>query len=451
MSLKFCHPFLPTTQKALFHKTRVADIRRWLTSLEKIQDHKQILLIDGPVGCGKSKTIEILLKNYNVFSIDPCDVRSSEKVSELLDGIPGFRDLTLVNISKMNDNHTDTKFHKRNILLVDNIELCEKTIINFIESIHTKRRIAIPVILITNVQKYKDLFSDYDNLTFLRFGKVSDDELTDLIKTIAKREGYTLINPNIKRLISMSDGDIRQIYHLLEGFKYSKLSFTEYIDATQIKHVDTDLTDKLRYVFDKTRPYDFEEIIQVTSSEPLGISGGIFQNYLSSNPEMEIDTVYTIADTISDSNLIQNAIYEDQAWELYENYCANACVIPTYYIKSSETTPTTTTNLTDIVPFKDYSYNFVNSFADIQKLSFSENYHGSNTVLGLTSNKMDCFHISSIFLTQLTYVSDYFDGQKRGKNTSKKEKLDICDRITDTRIKQTLLSIVDRIYYYNLY
>lgn len=452
MSANFCKPFLPTTQKGLFHTNRVADIKRWLGSLEKAQDHKQILLIDGPVGCGKSKTLELLLKNYNVFSIDPCDVRSTEKVSELLDGIPGFRDLTLANISKMADNHTDSKFHKRNILLIDNIELCEKTIINFVESIHTRRRIAIPVVLLTNVQKYKDLFSDYQNLTFMRFGKASDDELNELIKKISKREGYSLINPNIKRLIAIAEGDIRQIYHLLEGFKYTKLSFMEYIDATQIKHVDTDLTDKLRYVFDKTRPYDFDEIINVTSSEPLGISAGIFQNYLTANQDMDIDTAFTIADSISQSNLIQNAIYEDQSWELYDNYCANACAIPTYYLKASAASSASASQEEhDIVAFKDYSYNFVNSFADIQKLSFTENNLAFNTVLGLTSKKMDCFHISSIFLSQLSSVSDYFDQQKRGKNTSKKEKLDICDGIKDNYIKNNLMSIVETIYYYNMY
>jgi DNA polymerase III delta prime subunit len=455
MSVNFCKPFLPTTQKALFHKTRVADIRRWLAGLEKMEDNKQILLVDGPVGCGKSKTLELLLRNYTVFSIDPSDIRSTEKVTELLDGIPGYRDLTLANISKMSNDHTDAKFHKRNVLVVDNIELCEKTIMYFVESVHTRRRINIPIILLTNVQKYKDLFSEMRDLTFLRFTKATDEELVELIKTVAKREGFRMISTDIKRLITTVEGDIRQIYHLLEGFKYSKLSFLEYIDATQIKHVDTDLTDKLSYVFDKKKPYDFKEILHVVSSEPIGVSAGIFQNYLSCNKHMDIDRISTIADTISDSNMIQNAIYEEQAWELYDTYCANACVIPTYYLKRDDDVEYDDEH--ELVAFKDFSYNYVNSYSDIQKLSFDDTNNSkshqiqSNSVLGLTTKKSDCFNIASIFLSQLTRVTHYFDSNKRGKNTSKREKLDICDNIKDDNIKGLLDSLTNRIYYYKLY
>ena len=157
--------YKPNTQKSLFHKDIVNHIRKWIKLIEDYADDsksvKQILFLHGPIGCSKTVTVECLFKGYNLIDIDSDHLRSAEKITETISGIVGFREVTLANIEKW--NHKNRK-DKSNILFVDNLELCDRGIEKFIETLYNKYNINIPVILVCNSSKYKEIFINYQAL-----------------------------------------------------------------------------------------------------------------------------------------------------------------------------------------------------------------------------------------------------------------------------------------------
>lgn len=179
----FSTKYKPTIQKSLFHKDMVNHIRKWIKTLESNNEYnislKQILFLQGPIGCAKSVTVECLFKAFNLINIDLDILTSNEKTNDVVNAIVDFNSLTL-------ENTFTKKQNKKNIVLIDNIELCEKGLETFIESIHSNNN--IPIILICNNLKYKSIFSDYKNCTVIEFKKPSLLELNKLVLDINTSE-----------------------------------------------------------------------------------------------------------------------------------------------------------------------------------------------------------------------------------------------------------------------
>lgn len=482
--------YKPNTQKSLFHKDIVNHIRKWIKLIEDYADDsksvKQILFLHGPIGCSKTVTVECLFKGYNLIDIDSDHLRSAEKITETISGIVGFREVTLANIEKW--NHKNRK-DKSNILFVDNLELCDRGIENFIETLYNKYNINIPVILVCNSSKYKEIFINYQNCTFLEFKRPSLLELTKLSNEICKNENLGLTKEQIRGIIDKSEFDIRQLLYLLEQWSIGKGAghqFTSFIESIQVKHTDQDLSEKLEFLFNNRRDFNTDNVFTVGASEPISISNAIYQNYTS----MPIDTTLSkgdnikllenysnIMDSISVSNLIHTEIYENQNWNLYNDYIIHSTVIPSYYLKKNNQIIYDShfsdkmdvddyqlkewhDKLYQFTPFKDISYNFLNSYEEVKRIVCSNMHsrvlnpshkHHSNMNIHTLADPQCCFTVVNILLTCMDHLNEYFNKNKRGKNTTKKEKLDLCKNINADPAKISLDIIVNNIYEYKLF
>jgi DNA polymerase III delta prime subunit len=507
----FATKYKPTTQKSLFHKDIVNHIRKWIKMVEEFADNnkstKHILFLYGPIGCSKTVTVECLFKGYNLFEIDADIIRSADKISEVYDGLVNFRERTLANIEKW--NYKNNK-EKSNIIIVDNLELCEKGIEGFIENIHIKRNINIPIIMICNSIKYKDLFINHPNCTFLEFKKPSLLELSKLSCEINKSEKLDLTKDQIRKIVEKSEYDIRQLLFLLEQWHLTtNACFDIFLENIEIKNIDRDLLEKMEYLCNYSKNFDFTNHFVISSSEPLTLSNSIYQNYINLPLDIKLtkqqnieylDNITNIMDNISVSNIIHNEIYENQNWDLYNSYIAQSSVIPSYYVKKNNkilfdtylstkrkldkdtetaidteiaTTEIATTEIaTDIdiqeirdfndeiykyVCFKDISYNFINSYMDVKRISnvnlYSKMLHSKNIYKSqIISDPISCFYIIQIYIKCIDNLNTYFNKNKKGKNTTKKEKLELCNNIGDNNdVKYSLDTLVDSIYEYRLF
>lgn len=482
--------YKPTTQKSLFHKDIVNHIRKWIKMIEDYADDsrsvKQILFLYGPIGCSKTVTVECLFKGYNLINVDSDNIRSIEKISEVIQSIVSFREMTLANIDKW--NHKNRK-EKSNVLFIDNLELCDRGIENFIESVHVKHNIDIPIIMVCNSSKYKDLFINYKNCTFLEFKRPSLLELTKLSTEIVTSEKLELSKDQIRIIIDKSEFDVRQLLFLLQQWSLSKNmghQFDIFIDTIQVKHTDQDLSEKLEFLFNNRKEFKMTDIFTVASSEPQALSNSIYQNYiytpnninvnLSKEENINLLNNYSkIMDSISDSNLIHSEIYENQNWNLYNDYTFHSTVVPSYYIKqnnqmfykkyftdkdeiSDGDIREWNDKMYEFSPFKDISYNFINSYQEVKRVSmmnmYSHIYNPGHKTLH-TSNILrepeSCFTIVKILVHCMEELNEYFSKNKKGKNTSKKEKLDLCDNISKGSAKISLDVLVNNIYDYKLF
>jgi hypothetical protein len=506
--------YKPTTQKALFHKDIVNHIRKWIKNVEDYADDskpvQQILFLYGPMGCSKTVTVECLFKGYNLYEIDTDTIKSNDKLVETIQGLVNFRDKTLANIDKWNQK---SRKDKSNMILVDNLELCDKGIENFIDVVYTKHNINIPMVFVCNSIRYKDIFVNYKNCTFLEFKKPSLLELTKLSIDIVKEEDLDLSKQQIKILIEKSEYDIRQLLFLLEQWYYSKRmkhEFDMFIENIQIKNIDKDLNEKMEDVFNYKQRFNFSELFTLGSSEPVTLSNSIYQNYTNSiyqNYTNSIDknldkqdslcvleNYCKIMDNISISNLIYNEIYENQNWDLYNNYISHSVVIPGYYLKQNNRflfekrfgkqniqniqniQNTNNQDLMDVdeqvtdidqsikewdkqlfnfTPFKDVSYNFTNSYDEVKRISNNNIYCKILNYKGFKSRILQdpvcCFFIVDILINSIEKLNEYFDKNKKGKNTTKKEKLELCENIERSNFKISLDILVNIVYEYKLF
>jgi DNA polymerase III delta prime subunit len=438
----FASKYKPLTQKGLFHKDIVNHIRKWLKNIEELSEfHKPVtraLLLCGPIGCGKSTTLEILLKGYNVINVNTSDLRTTEGIQEVVESIPSFKDVTLSNIGSRG-----TKC-KHNLLVIDNIESCEKSIVSFIDNIHKKKMINIPIVMMTSNSRLKSIFRDDANVLVAEMRKPTLLELTKMTNDINSTEKLCLEKKDIRSIVEHSQFDIRQLLFMLEQKKYSTESIEDFLSNIETKHADIDLIDKLSYIFDKSKPYDMHMTDFISLSEPMTIAGGIFQNY--SKNMIGLKNASDVADAISLSNLMQSQMFNDQDWSLYDMYAAMSCVIPCYYIKQEKPDMSTPN---PHVGFKDISYNFINSYEEVKRVMLT--LHSFKSFVRPTTSIDDFFFMAKIFITNISKLNEYFDQNKRGKNTSKQEKFDLCNNITDTHVLQAWTNIVEQIEYHNLY
>jgi hypothetical protein len=171
-----------------------------------------------------------------------------------------------------------------------------------------------------------------------------------------------------------------------------------------------------------------------------------------------------IMDCISASNIIHNDIYENQNWDLYNDYTFSSTVFPSYYLKKNtqilfdETLPEKQKlYYQQFGPYKDISYNFLNSYEEVKKVSKLNLYSKVLKSNGLTispytiSDPTNCFIIVKMLVDCIENLNDYFIKNKRGKNTTKKEKLDLCDNITSDSVKTALNTLVNNVYHYKLF
>ena len=476
----FSQKYKPTTQKSLFHKDVVNNIRKWIQNIEykyeTIKDVKQILFLNGPVGCGKSVTVQCLFKAYNLINIDSDNLRNADKINDALQQIINFNGITLANIDKW--NHKNKK-DKNNIVFIDNIELCERGIESFINLIYT-RNINVPIILICNTAKYKDIFSSYKNCTFVDFKHPSLLEMSKLIIDINKEECLNLEKDMIKQIIEKSQNDIRQIIFILEQWnisKASKISFVKFIDTIDIKYTDEDLSKKMEYIFKSKGKFDFNKAYNKFLCEPHVISNNIFQNYVnitldsklrvsetnktSDKDDLDIlNNMVKVTDNISYSNIIHNEIYEHQQWQLYDEYINSSCIIPTYYLQKNNEIIFKELDMNyrlNFNSFKDISYNFINSYNEVKNICKKNTYYSKFHINdgNINANSifypLNCFYIVNILLDNMKIVNIYFDTNKRGKNTTKKEKLELYNNMNDIEVKNALDKIFQIIYDYKLF
>lgn len=458
--------YKPTVQKDLFHKDVVNHIKKWIKIIERDGknnlDVKRILFIHGPIGSSKTVTVECLFKSYNLIDVD---VNSLSP--ELLQCIVGFNEMTLSNVDKWN---LKTNKEKSNIVLVDNLELCDKNIEIFIDLIHNKHNINVPVILISNNTKYKDVFANNNNCTFVEFKKPSLLELTKFVGEINKPEGLNLTRENIKLLVNKSEFDIRQLLFLIDQWittQKTRFTFSDFMNSISVKNRDMDLSEKMYTLFNRDNKYDFQDYFVLASSDPQGLSNSIYQNYITNSTVNTLNDTSdgknlnllqnysNIMDSISYSNIVQNEIYENQQWTLYDDYICNSTVVPGYYIKEiSQIGKANEYNLM-LTPFKDISYNFINSYEEVKRITTCNLYskslqtHDNKQNLAIF-NSSSCFIIVQIFINCIEKLNKYFDKNKRGKNTTKQEKLDLCNNMNEDDVKW-LDILVSNIYYYKLF
>jgi dephospho-CoA kinase len=425
--------YYPTTQKALFQKQSVNQIKQFLSNVVKSPSDK--LYVYGNMGCGKTSVLKILLKQYNVIELIADDIRSSDKHQDLLQHILNFHD--------QNFNLLTTNFKKensqKNIVLIDNIELCDQNLKQFIELIENKY--TVPIVLIANSKKYLERLKKNDklsefNIVCVQVTNPTNDQLKTFIEDINTKLKLNLTYENISDILNYSNQDLRQIYFVLDQWIFQRktnlTNFDAFLSGFQQKIFDIDFIDSIKYILDAKSKLDISDALIKLSSEPLVFATGVFQNYIETlSNDTNLDDLSKIAEQISYGNMYSQLTFKMQEEELFD-YQSVPLIYTSYLIKNSKNHVT----LNSPSRFRDISYNYINSLNDVK----------SRTILNISelAKDMSIGNITQLLFTELKLLNDQIP-----KTRKLKQRIENYNGLTD--ILERLQRITNFILEYKMY
>jgi hypothetical protein len=471
-TIKLQEMYKPQNQKSLFNQTCVSEIKKFIKELTS-QNHKKILFLNGPTGCGKKVTMSILFKNYNLIHIDADNIRFLENISDIINGISSFGSQNLSQFEKK-----PTKSHIGNILVLNNIQHCEKTLLPFLDTLYIKYNRNIPIILVCNKQQIRQRFKSEFSTTFIDFLQPTNEELKELINMVNVSHKLKLSKESIEKIIETSMYDIHQVFHILEYLQLNKHPDVVNDDINIITNLqkdhDVDLHNKMEYLFDFTKEFNFQKVDELTQADSSVISNTIFQNYTklinefnNTVPDLvRVRDMEMLAD-ISNSlcNDLNDVVFDLQNHSDTINYNSYYniinCVEPIYKLHENkrnvhllEENVHSVKNEKQIVieNFKNYNYNNINSFEELKTLTFnsSNNIHGDkdgNKILFLHHNKNDLWILINTFTQVIININKTLETKKR--NIKLEENINIIKK--DKNALEQVTLIVDTIWDYTLF
>jgi hypothetical protein len=402
MSQLFCERYTPTNLKQLFNRNIVAQLKKKLTNL----NCKTLIFVNGPLGCGKTVTIKLLLKKFNVIHVNPDDC-----------------DFSFV------DSNQKTFSKNPTIILIDQAELFEKQVSDVIKNDLLEKGINIPIIVVTNNLAQHESFTKKEYSHFFSafsFGKPSLLELYKLIYDINVKETLNLKEADIHEIIKISDYDIQFIFSILQQWSLNKTNFNTFIKSYGQKDKILSPNDLIQ----NAKICDFHTFYNNSFSHSFGVSNLIYENlpHLVNNISMYSD----ISECMSYSEKI---ISQRHFWEIHHIHAINSCVIPLTIISNSE--PVLSKDLRN---FKDIPLNYLNSLNVVY-----------NNTSNLPKDISSCSQICQLLLSAINQLSEYANKTIKMNNVSKKSIVNFCTLQENTEIQNIVKYLVDNIIYFKLF
>lgn len=395
--------YTPTNLKQLFNRNVVGQLKKKLSNLSK----KTLIFVNGPLGCGKTVSMKLLLKKFNVININPDD-----------------------SLFIFADGYHKTFSNKQNILLIDQAELFEKQVLDFVRNVHIEKSIDIPIIVVTNNMTQHESFNKKEHTySIYSFGKPSLLELYKVIYDINTKEILNLKDEDIREIIKTANGDIQFILNILQHWSLSlnnNTSFNKFIHSYGQK-------DKVLSPHDlilNSDIHDFHTLYKNSIGHSFAISNLIYENLPSLVDDISIYS--EISECMSYSEKIVSDKY---FWEVYNIHAINSCIIPLSIMQSNGTFKLEC----NLQNFKDIPSNYLNSLNIV--------YKNTNIPTDLSS----CSQICQLFCFSLNQLSLYVNEMIKITNVSKKSIVQFCSTVENAKIKEIMDYLVNNIIYFNLF
>ena len=281
------------------------------TTTTKKADTKNVCaLLSGPNGIGKTLTIELLIKKYdlNPIMLNPDEKANKEYIMK-----------TIIPSIKREKSFTN----KRNIFVIHDIECYDDY--GFISSVVVcLKETKIPVIATCNdrYDQYLKPLTPY--CLDVKFQKPNTTDVVKFVKPIIKKEAITMSDVKLNQIIEDANCDIRNILNNLQLFIGGNMKITT---GSTGSTGSTDSKDKTNTnVFELTKQFmsqnlelDDKQRLFWMNNDLLPLM--IHENYPANNIKMKNDVSYlnNIADSsqcLSDIDLFEKDIHMNGNWEL---------------------------------------------------------------------------------------------------------------------------------------
>jgi len=355
--------------------------------IKKNVDHNKIpnpnLIITGTNGIGKNLITDLVLKQYGFekittdlssLSVVRKTKRKKQNEKEVL---PSSRTVKTYYLTLNNKLLPNGEYSDRKIALVfDSVSSIsnqkEKEAIKNLIKLNNKFK-QFPIIIIAGTKHSKIVNELRKMVTYIVRRKTDDGrkdnrkiinevllkppefyEIKTFIKNICAKENLNLVqrkndeNDIYAEIILHSQDDIRRLIDILEDLKLiyqdSKITieqFEHYKETSKTKDLDPGIYEATGLLLNNyTTPdnalllYGEERAtipLMVHENYPLNIR----QQYPKMSVDDQIEILYSISKSISESDKVDGLIYSNQCWSLQSVHGFYSCVMPSYYINKA--------------------------------------------------------------------------------------------------------------------
>jgi hypothetical protein len=348
---EYIEPENVITKKSEYEPTSVKDLvgleicayilNNWYLSSLKNEMKKMLLLI-GPVGCGKSSLIELYCKENSIqlYTVKTTETIKTKK--DLLKDIISFTIYTnffvknkcnkLILIDEYQNGQSDllsiSDINNLNFLRSnESKEENKKELILFLKGVcDFNLSITMPPILIISADSKGSKLSDIKKTNEVFYiNEIPFSTIKAWIKPLfIKSFTEQILNDIIKKCKS----DKRLILYTLEFLKNEKTNVSSFIDSFY-KDIDINNFDFMDLLFDNIKPIEISEIFKIYDTDGFLLSNLVFENYLDYNQDMH--AVAKSIEAISLGETIFSDTYDPTKVFIPEAHCINALCIPSYY------------------------------------------------------------------------------------------------------------------------
>lgn len=293
----------------LCHELNVLCINQWF---RQYGTERPYLMISGPSGSGKSLIADLALREHGFdrHLVLCCASLKSKKdvLNELSDiGAPGTA------------------------VIVDNLDHVDASTLSCIKEQADAFK-KVPFIFLCEKHTYGkpiDIVKFCEVITLKRPPK---SRLIPWVEEITKKESIAI---DTAKLVDQCKGDVRQILLSLEmncGGKQpvQKLFFSQ-------KDANHDAIEISEHLLCNGAPMNVHNCIRLVHADINIITSMVSENYLDVASNDDIDAVADAADSVSMAEVVENKIFGNQQWELWDTFATLGAVYPASRVRCQNT------------------------------------------------------------------------------------------------------------------
>ena len=306
--------YAPQKPSDLCYPTLYNKIKQFLLSFEA-GGEKKGMLVSGPPGIGKTTSVYVAARElkYDVIELNTSNQRSGSVLHDQLDHTVRNHGL----------------FKKRNLLLLDEVDGCEKGGIN--EIIKFIKKTTIPIICTCNdhwEQKLKPLLTHVEDL---RAQRAPYTAMSTYLAKVLEKEGVRIPVVHLQEMVMANGHDYRSLLNNIQLWSRN-VKNNESADAslqrlgtTAKKDLDINIFDTAKAFFDANTREPFGE--RYTRLRSLYYSNDLIplfiqENYLNYTPNTKTSQLLSTAD------VLQSRMFIDQQWQLSNAHFLHSALYP---------------------------------------------------------------------------------------------------------------------------
>ena len=261
-------------------------------------------LLSGPSGIGKTLTIELFIKKYdlNPITLSPDDKIDKEYILNTI-------------IPSLQNKKSYSK--KMNIFVIHDIDCYDDY--GFISSIvNCFKETKIPIIATCNNRYDQSLKQIIPYCLDVKYQKLSMNDVMQFLKPIIKLEGISINEIKLKQLIEDFDYDLRSVLNNLQ--LYNATSNSKVNNSTNGKDkANSNIFEVTKLFMSQNIEIDEKQTLYWLNNDIIPLM--IHENYPFNNIKMKNDAIYlnnisTSIASLSDLDIFEKEIHTNGTWEL---------------------------------------------------------------------------------------------------------------------------------------